>query len=241
MANPRSNRKPQQHQVRQQSFPVDQARSAGPSRKSQQRKVQRLFQSDTLTTLFGRSVGTLVTRVILIVAAIAALAIITLGLLRPNTVASNTRQSSLSAPVGLQIGDAAPNFTLTTLDGKRVSLSDYRGKPVMLNFWYTTCPGCLEEIPGMQRFYASQQAAGKNLVILGINGVDDAQTAQQFVQQEGMTYTIVMDNGGQVATSYSLTATPTSYFIDRQGIIRSVYVGPIGVATLQQRVAEISS
>ena len=92
----------------------------------------------------------------------------------------------------------------------------------------------------MQQFYASQRAAGKDLVILGINSVDDAQSARQFVQQEGMTYAIVMDNGGQVATLYSLTATPTSYFIDRQGIIRSVYVGPISVATLQQRVAEIS-
>lgn len=214
--------------------------SASSNRRSQRRRQKRLFQSNTLTALFGRSAGTLVTRVILIVAAIAALAIITVGLLRPNTTASNTRQSSSSAPVGLQIGDAAPNFTLTTLDGKRVSLSDYRGKPVMLNFWYTTCPGCLEEIPGMQRFYASQQAAGKDLVILGINSVDDAQTAQQFVHQEGMTYTIVTDSSGQVVSLYNLTATPTSYFIDRQGIIRSVYVGPIGVATLQQRVAEIS-
>jgi peroxiredoxin len=213
------------------------------NRKVQQRKVQRLFQSNTLTALFGRSVGTLVTRVVFIVAALGALAIITVGLLRPTTAPgtpSSALQSSSNAPVGFQVGDVAPNFTLTTLDGKQVSLSDYRGKPVMLNFWYSTCPGCLAEIPGMQQFYASQRAADKDLVILGINSVDDAQNAQQFVQQEGMTYAIVMDNGGQVATLYSLTATPTSYFIDRQGIIRSAYVGPISVATLQQRVAEIS-
>ena len=92
----------------------------------------------------------------------------------------------------------------------------------------------------MQKFYASQRAAGKDLVILGINSVDDAQTARQFVQQEGMTYSVVLDNQQQVAMLYNLTATPTSYFIDRQGMIHSVYVGPIGVATLQQRVAEIS-
>ncbi len=216
---------------------------ASSNRRPQRRRQKRLFQSNTLTALFGRSVGTLVTRVVFIVAAIGALAIITVGLLRPTTAhgtTSSTLQSSSSASVGFQVGDVAPNFTLTTLDGKQVSLSDYRGKPVMLNFWYATCPGCLAEIPGMQQFYASQRAAGKDLVILGINSVDDAQSARQFVQQEGMTYAIVMDNGGQVATLYSLTATPTSYFIDRQGIIRSVYVGPISVATLQQRVAEIS-
>jgi len=216
---------------------------ASSNRRPQRRGQKRLFQSNTLTALFGRSVGTLLTRAVFVVVAIGALAIITVGLLRPTAAPgspSSALQSSSSAPVGFQVGDVAPNFTLTTLDGKQVSLSNFRGKPVMLNFWYTTCPGCLEEIPGMQQFYASQRAAGKNLVILGINSVDDAQTVRQFVQQEGMTYAIVMDNGGQVATLYSLTATPTSYFIDRQGIIRSVYIGPIGVATLQQRVAEIS-
>jgi len=212
------------------------------NRKVQQRKGQRLFQSDVLTAIFGRSVGTLIMRSTLTIAAIGLVALIMVGLLRPSSTfpASTSTSSSAGAPVGFQVGDAAPNFTLTTLDGKQVSLSNYRGNPVMLNFWYTTCPGCLDEIPGMQKFYASQQAAGKDLVILGINSVDDAQSAQQFVQQEGMTYSVVLDNQQQVAMLYNLTATPTSYFIDRQGIIRSVYVGPIGVATLQQRVAEIS-
>ena len=212
------------------------------NRKAQQRKVQRLFQSDVLTALFGRSVGTLIMRSALTSATIGLVALIMVGILRPSATfpASTAPSSSSGAPVGLQVGDVAPNFTLTSLDGKQVRLSDLRGKPVMLNFWYATCPGCLEEIPGMQKFYASQQAAGKDLVILGINSVDDAQTAQQFVQQEGITYAVVLDHQQHVAMLYNLTATPTSYFIDRQGIIRSVYVGPIGVATLQQRVAEIS-
>jgi peroxiredoxin len=212
------------------------------NRRVQQRKVQRLFQSDLLTAIFGRSVGTLIMRSALTIAAIGLVALIMVGLLRPSSTltASTSTSSSSGAPVGFQVGDAAPNFTLTTLDGKQVSLSDYRGKPVMLNFWYATCPGCQAEIPGMQQFYASQRAAGKDLVILGINSVDDAQTAQQFVQQEGMTYSVILDNQQQVAVLYNLTATPTSYFIDRQGMIRSVYVGPIGVPTLQQRVAEIS-
>jgi peroxiredoxin len=212
------------------------------SQKPQQRKVQRLFQSDVLTALFGRNVGTLVMRSVLMVAAVGLLAIIAVGLLHPGTTPTGSSSTSTSsgAPVGLQVGDAAPNFTLTALDGKQVSLSDYRGKPVMLNFWYSTCPGCLQEIPGMQRFYATQQAAGKHFVILGVNSVDDAQTAQQFAQQNGLTYTLVMDKNQQVATLYNLTATPTSYFIDTHGIIRSTVAGPVDDATLQQKVAEIS-
>ncbi len=144
------------------------------------------------------------------------------------------------ASTGLGVGDAAPNFTLTTPEGKQVSLGQFRGKPVMLNFWYSTCPGCLVEIPGMQRFYSAQQAAGKGFVILGVNSVDDAQTAQQFAQQYGLTYSLALDNNQRVATLYNLTATPTSYFIDRHGIIRAVVVGPVDESTLQQDVAEIS-
>ncbi len=203
--------------------------------------MQRLFQSDVLTAIFGRSVGTLITRSALIVAAVGLLAIIGLGLLRPGTpnISSSTSSSS-GAPVGIQVGDAAPNFTLTTLNGKQVSLSDFRGKPVMINFWYATCPGCIAETPGIERFYAAQKAAGKDLVILAVNSVDDPQTAQQFVQQYGMTYTPVLDDNQRVITLYNLTATPTSYFIDRQGIIRFVRVGPIDEASLQQKVAELS-
>ncbi len=205
--------------------------------------MQRLFQSDVLTAIFGRSRGTLVMRSMLIVAAVGLLAIIAVGLLHPGstpTVSSSTSSTSSGAPVGLQVGNAAPNFTLTTLDGKQVSLSDFRGKAVMINFWYAACPGCLEETPGIERFYAAQHAAGKDLVILAVNSVDDAPTAQQFVQQYAITYTPVLDDNQRVATLYNLTATPTSYFIDRQGIIRSVVVGPVDEATLQQKVAEIS-
>jgi peroxiredoxin len=198
--------------------------------------VQRLFRSDVLTAIFGRSVGPLVTRSALIVAAVGLVAIIIVGLLRP----SSTPTASAGAPVGLQVGDAAPNFTLTTLDGKQVSLSDYRGKSVMINFWYATCPGCIAETPGIEKFYTAQQAAGKSLVILAVNSVDDASTAQQFVQQYGMTYTPVLDDNQRVATLYNLNATPTSYIIDTHGIVRFVQVGPIDEATLQQKVAEIS-
>src|SRR5712692_1473239 len=210
-----------------------------PNLESSQPEERRLFQSNTLTAIFGRSVTTLLTRNVFVLAVAGLLAIIVGGLLNPGT-ASNTTSAS-HAPVGIQIGDAAPNFTLTTLDGKKVSLSGYRGRPVMLNFWYAECPGCIAETPGMQRFYAAQQAAGTDLVMLGVNSVDDLPTAQQFVQQSGVTYTNVLDDNQRVATLYNLTATPTSYFIDRQGIIRATAVGPVDDATLQQDVAQISS
>jgi peroxiredoxin len=209
-----------------------------PDPESSQPEARRLFQSNTLTAIFGRSVATVLTRSVSVLVVAGLLAIMVRGLLTPG-VASKTTSAS-HAPVGIQVGDAAPNFTLTTLGGKQVSLSDYRGRPVMLNFWYAACPGCLAETPGMQRFYAAQQAAGTDLVILGVNAVDDLPTAQHFVQQFGVTYTNVLDNNQRVATLYNLTATPTSYFIDRHGIIHSVVLGPVDDAALQQKVAEIS-
>src|SRR5258708_23981671 len=130
------------------------------NRKPQQRNMPGLLKNTLLTALLGSSVGTLVTRSVLTVVVIGVLAFIVAGLLRPG--AASTTSSSSGATVGLQIGDVAPNFTLTSLDGKQVGLSQFPGEPVMLNFWYSTCPGCLAEIPGMQRFYSAQQAAGKD-------------------------------------------------------------------------------
>jgi len=142
--------------------------------------------------------------------------------------------SSKQAPVGTIVGDAAPNFTLTLLNGKKASLSDYRGKSVLLNFWYSTCPGCQVEIPGIQRFYAGQQAAHKDFVVLGVDAVDDAATAQQFARQQGMTYPIMIDAEQYVTSLYGVTATPTSFFIDRNGIIRATQVGPVDDNTLNK-------
>lgn len=204
-----------------------------------------LFRHQALTTLFGTDRPTMIIRVVMLVAAIGTLTIITAGLLQPNSsspvpINTSTSTHSSQVAVGLHVGNAAPNFTLSTPAGKKVSLSDYRGQPVLLNFWYATCPGCQAEIPGMQKYYATRQAAGKGFAILGINVVDDAATAIQFVQQHGLTYTIVMDENQHVEALYNINATPTSYFIDRQGIIRVFVEGPVDDTALKQNVARIS-
>lgn len=214
----------------------------GAKREKELQELHPLFQNRIFTTIFGYNMTSFATRLIVIVLCVGTLSIIALGLFSPNapSVPAVASHNGSQTFVGLHMGNAAPNFTLATLDGKPVSLSDYRGKPVMLNFWYASCPGCELETPDMQRFYAAQHTAGKNLVILGVNTIDDVATAQQFVRQHGLTYQIVLDNHQTVSTLYNLEGTPTSYFIDRQGIIRSVVVGPLDAATLQQDVAAIS-
>src|SRR6266702_1334649 len=93
----------------------------------------RLFQHETFTSIFGPNFATMATRVIIMLAVAGTLVIIAAGLLRPNTPQSTSARSS-----SIQVGAIAPDFALSTPVGKQISLSNFRGKPVMLNFWYVT-------------------------------------------------------------------------------------------------------
>ncbi|GAC1463299.1 MAG: hypothetical protein PVSMB5_02660 [Ktedonobacteraceae bacterium] len=189
----------------------------------------------------------LLTRGIIVTVVIGTLAIITLGLLQPaqsnqsNPVNGAGKQTRPGMQVGLQKGDAAPNFTLTTMDGQKVSLSNYRGRPVMLNFWMINCTGCQYEMPGMQKVYAAQQTAHKDLVILAVNSVDSARDIQQFARQRGLTYPILLDAHSATGQLYALRGTPTSYFIDRKGMIYSSSEGPIDEGALQEVVQQLDA
>src|SRR5437660_8229902 len=145
----------------------------GSKRNKAPQEPHPLFQNRAFTAIFGHNVTSFATRLIVIALCIGTLSIIALGLFSPNapSVPAVASHNGSQTFVGLHVGDAAPNFTLATLNGKRVSLSDYRGKPVMLNFWYASCPGCELETPDMQRFYAAQHTAGRDLVILGVNTI----------------------------------------------------------------------
>src|SRR2546421_6264309 len=102
---------------------------ATPQHKGTLQRV-RLFQHETFTSIFGPNVATIATRVMIMLAVAGTLVIIAAGLLRPNTPQSTSTQSS-----SIKVGAVAPAFTLTTPAGKQISLSDFRGKPRMLNFW----------------------------------------------------------------------------------------------------------
>lgn len=149
-------------------------------------------------------------------------------------------QHGASLPqVGLQQGELAPDFTLVTIDGHRVSLNKYRGQPMLLNFWMINCDGCRMEIPLMQNIYAREQQEHKDLVILGVNVIDGPVSTQQFVSQYGLTYPIARDTQATVGALYTLRGTPTSFFLDRQGIIRAKVEGALDETSLQQAIQTI--
>lgn len=190
-----------------------------------------------VTTIFGWSKAKITTRVILIgVTTVTLFATFLIAL--ASCSIKNAASPTQTPRIGLHVGDRAPDFTLMDLSGKKVSLSDYQGRPVMLNFWYPSCSDCVHEVATMQHYYTSTQAKSQHFVILAVNFIDDEQTVQHFVQQRHLTYPIAMDDHQRVAVMYHAWEVPMSYFIDPEGIIQSVLIGPVENSFLQHVLAD---
>ncbi len=125
----------------------------------------------------------------------------------------------------IQEGDRAPEFRLSALDGKQEGLADYRGKVVMVHFWATWCPPCVEELPALERMYRS--LAGKDFELLAVS-VDEggAEAVASFLQRNRLTLPVLLDPGGSVAKSYGTFKFPETYLLDRSGIVRYKVIGP---------------
>jgi cytochrome c biogenesis protein CcmG, thiol:disulfide interchange protein DsbE len=128
-------------------------------------------------------------------------------------------------PAAPLVGHIAPDVSLVDLSNNEVTLSSLRGKVVVLNFWYAACEPCRYEMPNFERAYHADAARG--MVVLGVNIVDDAQTTSAFVAQLGIDYPIVRDRGQRAVLTYQVTHTPTTFVIDRRGVIRAVVPGAI--------------
>ena len=136
------------------------------------------------------------------------------------------------APQG---GELAPDFQLQSIDGEWISLSDYRGRPVLVNFWATWCGPCREEMPVIESRYRTYYP---QLVVLGIESDTSQSDLLDFVRSEGITFPILMGNGS-IERDYEIYAYPTSYFIDKNGVIQSVVVGSMNEASLDAELAKI--
>jgi len=139
--------------------------------------------------------------------------------------------------VGPKIGNLAPDFTLKALDGSLVTLSELKGKTVFVNFWATWCPPCKQEMPDLEKAY--QKTRDQGIAFLGVNLKEDAGTVQKFVNDNGYHWTILLDSTGQTADSYQVSGIPTSFFIDRNGVVRDMQIGPITEPLLEAKLAKM--
>ena len=133
-------------------------------------------------------------------------------------------------------GESAPDFTLVDLEGNQVSLSDFRGKTVFVNFWATWCPPCRAEMPEIEAIY--QEYKDKDVVVIGVDILESEDVVRQFVEQGGYSWTFVLDTTGEVTASYNITAIPTSLFIDKDGIIQAVNIGAMTKRAMENKLAE---
>ncbi|MGF2616280.1 redoxin domain-containing protein [Rossellomorea vietnamensis] len=125
-------------------------------------------------------------------------------------------------------GELAPDFTLATIDGKSVSLSDYKGQKVILNFWATWCPPCKAEMPHMQKFYEENKDNGIEIVAVNLTNMDEGKPAiEQFVQDYELTFPVPLDEEGDIGMQYQAFTIPTSYVIDTEGKIAKKIIGPM--------------
>ena len=144
-----------------------------------------------------------------------------------------------SEETGLAIGNIAPDFELTTLDGKTARLSDYRGQRVFINFWATWCPPCRAEMPDMQKLY---EQTDLDIEILAVNMIESEKTEEdvaEFVKDFGLTFPILLDANSDVATTYQVRAYPTSYMIDSTGRIQFIAPGAMNHDFMLQEIEKM--
>ena len=138
-------------------------------------------------------------------------------------------------------GDAAPPFLLVDLHGEEVALAQFRGQPVILNFWATWCAPCIFEMPELQAAYEAHSDEG--LVILGLNRDESESVVADFLANDldvNITFPILLDEHAVVADGYGVLNMPTTYFIDGDGIVSAVHRGPLTVEQIDAFLANMS-
>jgi peroxiredoxin len=147
-------------------------------------------------------------------------------------------------PVAPRIGASAPDFTLRDMNNQINTIANQHGRPVLVNFWATWCEPCRDELPHIEASYTSMQkpANGANapgLQVFGVAVGSDPTVIGSFQREFGLTYPILPDASSQIQDLYRVGPIPTSFFIDRQGVIRAIEVGALTPDTLQKDLALI--
>lgn len=128
----------------------------------------------------------------------------------------------------LNEGDTAPDFTAPLADGSEFTLSDHRGKVVLLNFWATWCGPCVREMPAFEKL---KEDYGEEVAILAVNCMESADTVAAFIEENGYTFPIAIDEEGVVSVKYPTQGIPYTLVIDGEGIVQNIYMGAVDAET----------
>jgi len=165
-----------------------------------------------------------------IAAVIVASGIVSFFLLRSSTSGENRAQGGRSA------GVRAPQVSLVDFAGKPFTLDEYRGTPVVVNFWASWCPFCIAEMPGFEKVH---QALQGEVQFVGIDQRDDFDAAKQLAEETGVTYRLVRDPDGRAYDAVANGAMPTTAFIDADGKVVEVVGGQLSEEQLRERILKL--
>ena len=131
-----------------------------------------------------------------------------------------------------KVGESAPDIAFTTLEGRPMKLSELRGQVVLLNFWATTCPPCRAEMPALQSVYAQVKDQGG--VVVAIDQREAPETVQRFVDEFQLTFPVSIDSTGGIFARYGVQFIPTTFVVDKQGVVRFMKVGEMDQDTIRR-------
>ncbi len=166
--------------------------------------------------------------------------ILILGLVWIYLSADGSNASSSGTSAAPQQGFLAPDFELATTTGEIIKLSDLRGQAVLVNLWATWCPPCRAEMPAIEKVYNEYKDEGFVVLAVNMTYQDTPQKIAPFIAEHALTFPVLLDESGDMASAYQLRSLPSSYFITRDGVINEVVIGgPMSEALLRTRVESI--
>lgn len=150
---------------------------------------------------------------------------------------SNNMESQSSTETDSKSTSKAPDFKLKDINGKEVSLSDFKGKKVFLNFWASWCPPCKAEMPDIEKLY--QETKNTDLVILGVDLGENKQVVKSFITSKHYNYEFLLDTNQEAADEYNISAIPSSFFIDKDGNIIAAHTGYMDIAQMKSYIEKL--
>ena len=135
-----------------------------------------------------------------------------------------------------EIGTAVEDFELSDVNGENVRLSDYYGVPVVINFWGTWCPPCREEMPLLQKYY---QEYSTEFIILGVNVQDSSEQVWNFMNESPIDFPVLLDEEAFVAEQFIVRAFPTTFILDKSGILRVHHIGLLSEVIFREYLQEV--
>ena len=132
--------------------------------------------------------------------------------------------------VPVEVGLPAPDFTFPDINGKNISLSDYKGKVVLINIWATWCSSCVDEMPSMEKLYQKLKSENFEILAVSIDSVG-AKVVAPFMKKYKLTFPALMDTAGTIRISYRTTGVPESFIVDKDGILVKKIIGPLDWTT----------